>query len=605
MERRYLKTALRASGKQNKLIGYVAKFNVLSEDLGGFREKIALRAFDESIKSDDIRALLNHNSDFVLGRTTSGTLRLTTDSVGLKAEISLPATQVGRDTWESVNRGDITGMSFGFSTEKDSWDSRDKDNVVRTLEIVSLFDISPVTYPAYPQSEIEARGKTKNQRSKINMKLPDILDEKGRLVKEMRVINDKYGQGESFRSEDEQEYQRMEVRLNELNQMIRKERLEHESVTRESGAIMGPIGASGPLHDEGSKAIRTAAPGELRGFFEPKRDGSARITLDALNLKENGQELQDVRDYLKKGALGIREDQRQRFERRALQSDLDTAGGYMTGEQLASKVIMSLEDMVFLRKWGTVIVAENADSLGAPALDNDPDDPIWTAEIRTGDEDSTMSFEKRALTPHPLAKRIKASKTLIRKANCCEDIIRARLAYKFSTTEENAFLVGTGANEPLGLLVASDAGITTGRDTTTTATGSIKGDDLIECFYALKAQYRKNARWIFGRDAIRIIRKLKTGDGEYLWRPGLTVAQEDLILSKPYVESEYFPSFASTNYAGIVGDFSFFWVVDALTMTVQVLIELYAETNQNGYIGRKETDGMPVLEEAFQRLKLL
>ena len=101
-----------------------------------------------------------------------------------------------------------------------------------------------------------------------------------------------------------------------------------------------------------------------------------------------------------------------------------------------------------------------------------------------------------------------------------------------------------------------------------------------------------------------MIRKLKTGDGEYLWKPGLT-DRPDTILEIPVEESEYVPNtFTTSLYVGILGDWSFYWIADALNMNIQVLAELYAETNQNGYIGRKETDGMPVLEEAWVRVKL-
>jgi HK97 family phage major capsid protein len=265
-----------------------------------------------------------------------------------------------------------------------------------------------------------------------------------------------------------------------------------------------------------------------------------------------------------------------------------------------------MDDMVFARRLGKVISVPNAASLGVPALDNDPVLPDWTSEIKTGSEDSTMDFDKRMLYPHPLAERIKVSKKLLRVARMnVASVVNERLSYRFAIKEENGFLNGTGVNQPLGVFTASANGINTGRDVSTgNTTTAIKADNLIECKYTLKAQYRNRARWAFHRDAIKKIRKLKDGEGQYLWKQGLS-DRPDTILEMPFEESEYVPNtFTTGNYVGILGDWSFYWIADALNMNVQVLTELYAETNQNGYIARKETDGMPVLEEAFVRVTL-
>lgn len=295
-------------------------------------------------------------------------------------------------------------------------------------------------------------------------------------------------------------------------------------------------------------------------------------------------------------------------ELRAAVMDSDTSGGYMVApQQFVARLIKDIDNSVFIRNLATTFTVPKAESLGAPSLDNDPADPVWTAEILTGDEDSTMSFGKRELYPHPLAKRIKVSKKLVRaSALNIEQIVRQRLSYKASVVEENAFLNGSGANEPLGVFTASANGISTDRDVSTGNTGTAIGaDNLIENKYNLKTGYWRNARWIFHRTAIKKIRKLKDGEGQYLWRPGLQNDRGDTILDIPVLMSEYAPStFTTTLYVGIIGDFSYYWIATALDMTIQVLVELYAATNQNGYILRLASDGMPVLENAFSRVTL-
>jgi len=139
------------------LRGYAAKFNVRSELIWGmFREEIAPGAFSDSL-GEDIRALMNHNTGIVLGRTRANTLRLFEDATGLGFELDLPETTAGRDLAESIRRGDITQMSFGFETLSDEWRMEDKTEI-RTLKKIRLFEISPVAFPAYPQTEVALRS---------------------------------------------------------------------------------------------------------------------------------------------------------------------------------------------------------------------------------------------------------------------------------------------------------------------------------------------------------------------------------------------------------------------------------------------------------------
>lgn len=295
-------------------------------------------------------------------------------------------------------------------------------------------------------------------------------------------------------------------------------------------------------------------------------------------------------------------------EERALQVDVDVQGGYLVPPQeFITKLIQAVDDEVFIRQLATGQRITKSDSMGAPSLDADPADADWTTELQTGSEDSTMALGKRELTPHPLAKRIKVSNKLLRiSAIPVEDLVRQRLAYKVAIPQEKAYLTGSGAGQPLGVFTASAQGISTSRDVSTgnTAT-SIQFDGLFEAKYTLKGQYWKNAVWFFHRDALKQVAKLKDGDGQYIWEPAVQSGQPDRLLGFPFKMSEYAPNTFTTGlYAGILGDFRHYWYVDSLDMTIQRLVELYAETNQTGFIIRYEGDGMPVLEEAFVRVKL-
>lgn len=295
-------------------------------------------------------------------------------------------------------------------------------------------------------------------------------------------------------------------------------------------------------------------------------------------------------------------------ELRALQADADTAGGFLVApEQFVNQLLMAVDNQTFVRANATVFQVPSAQSLGVPTLDADPDDADWTSELATGSEDATMAFGKRQLYPRPLAKRIKVSNKLLRLSTMGpEALVMARLAYKFAVSQEKAHLTGTGAGQPLGVFVASNDGIPTSRDVSTgNSTTAITVDGLINAKYSLKSPYWATSRWMFHRDAMKMISKLKDGDGNYLWRPSIREDEPDTLLGRPIDVSEYAPSTFTTGlYVGILADWKNYWIADALDMTIQRLLELYAETNQTGFIGRLETDGMPVLSEAFARVTL-
>ena len=159
--RNYTVEELRVDGEGDspkRIRGYAAVFGKLSDDLGYFREKIAPGAFSDTIKTADIRALWNHDPNFVLGRNKSGTLTLEENQKGLIIDVEPPDTQWARDLMVSIKRGDIDQMSFSFRTIADEWDYTDEKNPIRTLVKVDLFDVSPVTYPAYPQTSVSVRS---------------------------------------------------------------------------------------------------------------------------------------------------------------------------------------------------------------------------------------------------------------------------------------------------------------------------------------------------------------------------------------------------------------------------------------------------------------
>jgi HK97 family phage prohead protease len=158
IERRFIPVEVRASADEPKISGYSIIFDSLSESLGGFREKISK---DVQIEYDDVVALFNHDNNFVLGRTTSKTLKLSRDEKGLHMETAPPDTQWARDLIVSMKRGDITQQSFAFRVLPDgqTWDEDpDTGALVRTIKAMRIYDVSVVTTPAYAATDAHVRS---------------------------------------------------------------------------------------------------------------------------------------------------------------------------------------------------------------------------------------------------------------------------------------------------------------------------------------------------------------------------------------------------------------------------------------------------------------
>ena len=153
MEKRIFNIETRMEdGETMNVVGHASVYNTMSEDLGGFREIIAPGAFDDVLEND-VRALINHDGNLILARTTSGTLKLSTDEKGLRYEFDMPETSYGKDLAISMKRGDVTQSSFAFTVEDDNWETKDGMDVRTITKVKRLFDVSPVTYPAYPDAD--------------------------------------------------------------------------------------------------------------------------------------------------------------------------------------------------------------------------------------------------------------------------------------------------------------------------------------------------------------------------------------------------------------------------------------------------------------------
>lgn len=409
-------------------------------------------------------------------------------------------------------------------------------------------------------------------------KLRELRQKLAALVTEERAQLDRLKKEErSFDATETEAYEKRAKDIGDLDEEIKKLELveQRDADNRERDERL-------------SKLIGT---GERKGGTDDGTTDAAAVEMKA------------IRTFLRGGMRAL-----DGAEFRALSVGSDVEGGYLkTPMQVVREILKNVDDQTVIRQISRKFPVGDAEGLGVPTLDTDVDDATWTSELATGSEDTALRFGRRELRPHPLAKRIKVSRKLVRSSVI--DIvafIQERFGYKFGLTEEKAFLTGDGVQKPLGLFIASNDGIPTSRDVSTeNTTTSVSADGLINAKFSLKAAYWNSARWIFHRDALKQIRKLKTGDGQYIWTMGLADGLGARIVDSPYSLCENVPNTFTTGlYVGIIGDFNYYWIADSMNMQIQVLNELYAETNQVGYIARAEVDAMPVLAEAFARVKL-
>ncbi len=182
-----VKISLRSNGDPATISGYAAVFDSWSQDLGFFKEKIQRGAFSKTILENDIRALINHDPNLIIGRTKNKTLKLWEDTKGLGFNIKLPDTSYAKDLRESINREDITQMSFGFTPIQSRESANGKE---RTLTEVKLLDVPPVTFPAYEATKVEARDqfpKSKIQSEILKLRLKHRKIEKRLSMRRQRV----------------------------------------------------------------------------------------------------------------------------------------------------------------------------------------------------------------------------------------------------------------------------------------------------------------------------------------------------------------------------------------------------------------------------------
>ena len=284
--------------------------------------------------------------------------------------------------------------------------------------------------------------------------------------------------------------------------------------------------------------------------------------------------------------------------RNALETGTDSEGGYLVPDEFENTLVQGLTENGVIRANAHVITTSSG--LHKIPVVASHGSAAWIDE-EGAYTDSDEVFGQVQLDAHKVGTVIKVSEELLNdSAFNLESYISAEFARRIGDKEEEAFLVGNGTGKPTGILNATGGG-TVG--VTAAGAAAITADELVDLYYSLNAPYRKNAVWILNDATIKLIRKLKTGDGQYLWQPGIKDGELNTILGRPYFTSPYMPVAAAGAKTIIFGDLSYYWIGDRQGITFKRLNELYAGNGQVGFMASKRLDGKTVLSEAIQILQ--
>lgn len=360
--------------------------------------------------------------------------------------------------------------------------------------------------------------------------------------------------------EDSKTYEKMESEVVNLGKEI--ERLERQAVIdlELSKAVNKPIRESIQTHEKVKTGI--ASDEYKDAFWKAMRN-------------RNGYEIRDI-----------------------LQIGQDVNGGYLVPDEFERQLVESLEEENIFRKLATIITTSSGDRK-IPVVAT-KGTASWIDEGQEIPE-SDNTFGQVSIGAFKLATLVKISEELLNdSAFNMEAYISKEFGRRMGAKEEETFFAGTGTDRPTGIL-SDTAGAEVG--VTTNSATSLNFDDLMDLFYSLRSPYRNKAVFIMNDATVKNIRKLKDGNGQYLWQPSVTAGTPDMILNRPVYTSSYMPTLGAGNKTVLFGDFSYFWIADRQGRVFKRLNELYATKNLVGFMTYQRVDAKLILPEAVKCLK--
>lgn len=283
----------------------------------------------------------------------------------------------------------------------------------------------------------------------------------------------------------------------------------------------------------------------------------------------------------------------------SLKIGTDSEGGYLVPDEFERTLVEGLLEENIFRQLAKVITTSSGDRK-IPVVAS-KGTASWVDEEGAIPE-SDDAFTQVSIGAYKLATMIKVSEELLNDSVFnLEGYIAKEFARRIGSKEEEAFFIGDGVGKPTGIfneIGGGELGVTASTQTV------LKLDEILDLFYSLKSPYRKKATFVMNDSTVKEIRKLKDGNGQYLWQPSVTAGEPDTILNRPVKTSSYVPLAVAGAKPIAFGDFSYYWVADRQGRSFQRLNELFAATGQVGFKASQRVDGKLILPEAIKVLQM-
>ena len=397
------------------------------------------------------------------------------------------------------------------------------------------------------------------------MTINELRDKRANLWKSMTAFLDTRTRSDGVLSaEDDASYAKMEkdfdALTNEIRRMERKEALEAE--------MNKPVGT--PITE---KPMKTSDDEEKTGRASKAYAKSFWSAMRQKNI------LPEVVNALREGT--------------------DPEGGYLVTDEFEHILVEALESENIFRTLGNVIQTSSGDrKISVVASKGSASWVDEEGQITESDD----SFGQVSIGAYKLGTLIKVSNELLNDSVFdLEQYITKEFARRIGNKEEEAFFNGDGTGKPTGIFNAT-GGAQVG--ITAASAAAITADEIMDLFYSLGAPYRKKAVWTLNDSTIKAIRKLKDGNGNYLWQPSLKDGEPDTLLGRPVKTSSFIPAIAADAKVIAFGDFSYYWIADRQGRIFKKLSELYAATDQTGFVATQRVDGKLILPEAIKALQM-
>lgn len=400
------------------------------------------------------------------------------------------------------------------------------------------------------------------------MKLKDLISKRAEVWESAKAFVDSHQQENgTLSADDTATYERMESEITDLTAAIDRARRAEERDMELSQPMNMPL--------------------------------TGKPQMDALGEVKQGRASDEYKKAFNEMLHGARN------EHEVLMEGEDADGGYLVPVEFERNIITGMDEANVIRPLARVITTQSERKIPLAATHSVAQ---WTAE-NAAYQVSNPTFDQTSIDAHKLTDLAKVSIELLQDSMFdIPSYLSAEFSRAFGIAEEEAFCTGDGNGQPLGIFTHVYDGTThkdafqLGKETANAAT--VTADEILDLVYSLKSPYRRNAKFLLHEKTVAAIRKLKDGNGVYMWQPALTAGEPDRLLGYPVVCSPYVPQLGTAgNLVAAFGDFKNYWIADRMGITVQRLNELYATNGQVGFIATKRVDAKPILSEGVKLLQ--